>query len=188
MYTRTLDYYYNNLNCIANENTLQSLLSLLFFIYSSISLYSISNLSLLFLYFLLSILYFFKSNCIPSLNTLLFIFLSSHSLSLLQSIRNTSFPSGVIGRGYFCEERFPNSEVVDLLKSLVPLTRLVWQKVKAKMLPTPAKFHYVFNLRDLSRVWRGMLRVQPDQCRDSRVLINLWKHELTRVISDRLRD
>ncbi|XP_035785030.1 dynein heavy chain 8, axonemal-like [Anopheles albimanus] len=91
---------------------------------------------------------------------------------------------GALGCGYFCEERF-QSAVVGIVPRLVPLTRRLWQATKLKMLPTPAKFHYVFNLRDLSRIWEGMLKVQPDQCRTVQTMVNLWKHECTRVIADR---
>lgn len=91
---------------------------------------------------------------------------------------------GVIGNGYFCSSRF-NREIVNFISKLIPLTRKLWQQTKTKMLPTPAKFHYIFNLRDLSRIWGGMLKIERDQCKDVGSLLRLWAHECTRVISDR---
>ncbi|XP_053374157.1 dynein axonemal heavy chain 8-like [Mercenaria mercenaria] len=91
---------------------------------------------------------------------------------------------GIIGCGYFCPARF-NTEICEITKLLVPATRIVWQATKVKMLPTPAKFHYIFNLRDLSRIWEGMLKIQGEECSDRATMLGLWKHECTRVIADR---
>ncbi|XP_054290039.1 dynein axonemal heavy chain 8-like [Macrosteles quadrilineatus] len=90
----------------------------------------------------------------------------------------------VIGEGYFCLTRF-QEEIVEFLPRLVPLTRMVWQQTKVKMLPTPAKFHYIFNLRDLSRIWEGILKIQEAECPNATMLLKLWRHECYRVIADR---
>ena len=92
---------------------------------------------------------------------------------------------GVIGQGYFCKERGFSKEVIEMVSSLVISTRRLWQLTKVRMLPTPAKFHYVFNLRDLSRIWEGMLHVDFETVTSQRVMLALWKHECTRVIADR---
>ncbi|XP_071768037.1 dynein axonemal heavy chain 8-like [Centroberyx gerrardi] len=92
---------------------------------------------------------------------------------------------GVMGCGYIhtCREFKP--EVSEMVKHLVSAGRNLWQWTKAKMLPTPSKFHYIFNLRDLSRIWQGMLNIKPEECDDIPTLLALFKSECTRVIADR---
>lgn len=52
--------------------------------------------------------------------------------------------------------------------------------------PTPIKFHYAFNPRDLSRVAYGLCRISPQKCNTLPQLVRLWEHEMRRVFVDRL--
>ncbi|XP_060709267.1 dynein axonemal heavy chain 8-like [Hemiscyllium ocellatum] len=92
---------------------------------------------------------------------------------------------GIIGNGYFHPARRFSPEVTDMITKLVVTSRVLWQWTKVKMLPTPAKFHYIFNLRDLSRIWQGMLNIMAEECSTLKTLLALFKHECTRVIADR---
>lgn len=52
-----------------------------------------------------------------------------------------------------------SDEVVSMISPLVEATIQLWQGTSAKLMPTPTKFHYVFTIRELARVFGGMARV-----------------------------
>ena len=55
-----------------------------------------------------------------------------------------------------------------------------------RMPPTPSKFHYIFNLRDLSRVSEGMCNATTDAFSTSSQFVRLFRNECDRVFYDRL--
>lgn len=64
----------------------------------------------------------------------------------------------------------------------------IYESVVQKFLPTPTKIHYLFNLRDISKVFQGLLRCDKRLCASKQTLIRLWIHECFRVFYDRLVD
>ncbi|XP_042293782.1 dynein axonemal heavy chain 3 [Sceloporus undulatus] len=73
-------------------------------------------------------------------------------------------------------------------KMLVQATMNIYKQAVENFLPTPSKSHYVFNLRDFSRVIRGVLLCPHTHLQDGEKLIRLWIHEVYRVFYDRLID
>ena len=72
-------------------------------------------------------------------------------------------------------------------QAIVKATINIYNTRAAEMLPTPAKSHYTFNLRDLSKVFQGLLRADPRVvAEDKNELLRLWMHESLRVFADRL--
>jgi len=76
--------------------------------------------------------------------------------------------------------------VVELTKGAVLSTMEVYESISHELLPTPAKFHYTFNLRDISKVFQGLLMVTASKCNTPTSFYRLWIHETCRVFYDRL--
>lgn len=70
--------------------------------------------------------------------------------------------------------------------NFVDATSDIYAKITQDLKPTPAKSHYTFNLRDMSKVFQGMLMASPQTCNDKFIMIRLWVHETMRVFHDRL--
>ena len=64
----------------------------------------------------------------------------------------------------------------------------IYKKCGEELLPTPTRSHYTFNLRDVSKVFQGVLMIRPMQASTPEKFIRLWLHEVQRVFEDRLID
>ncbi|KAH8295402.1 hypothetical protein KR018_010894 [Drosophila ironensis] len=69
---------------------------------------------------------------------------------------------------------------------IVNMTLKLFKMVIVDLPPTPSKFHYIFNLKDLSRIFAGLLLIEPTCFKGLRDLVRVWRNEFTRIICDRL--
>lgn len=77
-------------------------------------------------------------------------------------------------------------EIQKMCSGAVSATIEIYRKVSEELLPTPAKFHYTFNLRDISKVFQGILMIRARRCATPDVFGRLWVHETMRIFYDRL--
>ncbi|XP_063817028.1 dynein axonemal heavy chain 9 isoform X3 [Pseudophryne corroboree] len=71
-------------------------------------------------------------------------------------------------------------------QQLISLALSMHQKVTSTFLPTAIKFHYIFNLRDLSNIFQGILFSTPDCLKTPQDLVKLYLHESNRVYRDKM--
>lgn len=82
-------------------------------------------------------------------------------------------------------KKFPN-EIQDLTSKITDMTLKLYRQIVELLPRTPVKFHYIFNLRDLSRVYEGLTRSTIDKFATKESIVRLWRNEALRVFNDRL--
>uniref|UniRef100_A0A8C2R8N1 AAA+ ATPase domain-containing protein n=1 Tax=Capra hircus TaxID=9925 RepID=A0A8C2R8N1_CAPHI len=83
---------------------------------------------------------------------------------------------------------FPSEKSLHLIYSsiLKGHTSEFHESIVADLPPTPSKFHYIFNLRDLSRVYNGLVLTNPERFQTVTQMVRVWRNECLRVFHDRL--
>ena len=80
---------------------------------------------------------------------------------------------------------FPGTPSRQLSFTVVAALVAVYNEVVSKLLPTPAKFFYTFNLRDVTRAVQGMVMADATTFKETSDMVLLWAHETLRVFYDR---
>ena len=91
---------------------------------------------------------------------------------------------------FFIKTKQPafTDKVVTFKEQLINSTVQMYHEVSNNFKATPAKTHYQFNLRDISRVFLGISRANGRTIKSDEDLIKLWIHECERIFKDRLVD
>ena len=79
-----------------------------------------------------------------------------------------------------------NPEVVKASSKLTDMTLRLYSTIQERLPRTPSNFHYIFNLRDLGKIYQGICQATTDKIDDDVKLVRLWRNEIDRVITDRL--
>lgn len=96
-------------------------------------------------------------------------------MSVMYHLQCSSFSEGFL---FISRFRGFSKEYIAVGDMLVNSTLEVYKNAMTNLLPTPAKSHYLFNLRDFARVIQGTLLSTPDIIEDPDNLKRLWSHEV----------
>lgn len=79
-----------------------------------------------------------------------------------------------------------NDDIQGTVDLITQSTLQLYYACLEKLPRTPLKFHYIFNLRDLSRVYEGLYLSTVDKFKTKAQFVRLWRNECHRVFGDRL--
>lgn len=100
------------------------------------------------------------------------------------STSHTTTPQAILGRHF---AQLGREDVAQAFgESLTDATLQLYSTLLERLPPTPSRFHYVFNLRDLSRVYEGLTRSCSATIQAPADFLRLWRNEVLRVFHDRL--
>ncbi|XP_056142990.1 dynein axonemal heavy chain 11 [Lampris incognitus] len=111
---------------------------------------------------------------------------SVFTVNFPSSEAQTSIYSQILN-GHLKQQPF-SSAIHKMAPAVVQAAIALHHKMVFNFLPTAVRFHYIFNLRDLSSLFQGLLFAGPETVGESTDLVLLWLHESRRVYSDRLVD
>ena len=80
------------------------------------------------------------------------------------------------------------TEIKEATSNITEATLKLHYRVIERLPRTPVKFHYIFNLRDLSRVFEGLYQSTQEMFETLPQFVKLWRNEAIRVYGDRLID
>ncbi|KPA83847.1 putative dynein heavy chain [Leptomonas pyrrhocoris] len=108
------------------------------------------------------------------------------------NVFNIAFPAETVLVSIFSSilgHRFaPYADLKGYVDAIVRATIEVYMKVSTDLLPIPSKSHYLFSLRDLSKVFQGIYGCYLEALTSKEQLVALWVHESQRVFADRMND
>lgn len=78
------------------------------------------------------------------------------------------------------------ADVISNVTQIVNATLFVFNSACVNLKPTPAKSHYIFNLRDIARVCAGCSMLRKESVDNKKIFTKLWLHETLRVFYDKL--
>jgi dynein heavy chain len=89
---------------------------------------------------------------------------------------------------FFMKTKNPsfNEKITGNKENVINATIQMYLGASNSFKATPAKTHYTFNLRDVSRVFQGIAKSNGRTLRDDSDLVKVWIHECERVFKDRL--
>ena len=80
---------------------------------------------------------------------------------------------------------FP-SDIINMAVQTVNASLEIFKSATENLRPTPSKSHYVFNLRDFSRLIQGCAMLRKECAEERVVFAKIWVHEVLRIFYDRL--